>query len=49
LLLDKEVLQKTWILRRYLSDMTSVEAMEEIKKHIDNTTSNAELLATMNQ
>ena len=49
LLLDKESLQKIWILRRYLSDMTSIEAMEEIKKHMENTTSNAELLATMNQ
>jgi hypothetical protein len=29
--------------------MTSIEAMEEIKKHMENTTSNAELLATMNQ
>ena len=49
LLLDKESLQKIWSLRRYLSDMTSIEAMEEIKKHMENTTSNAELLATMNQ
>ena len=49
LLLEKETLQKIWILRRYLSDMTSIEAMEEIKKHIENTTSNGELLATMNQ
>ena len=29
--------------------LTKTPAMEEIKKHIDNTTSNAELLATMNQ
>ncbi|MCL2561042.1 MAG: transcription termination factor Rho [Rikenellaceae bacterium] len=49
LLLSKEVLQKTWILRRYLADMTSVEAMEEIKKHMEHTRSNEELLATMNQ
>ena len=49
LLLSKEVLQKTWILRRYLSDMNSVEAMEEIKKHMEHTTSNEELLITMNQ
>lgn len=49
LLLSKEVLQKTWILRRFLSDMTSVEAMEEIKKHMENTTSNEELLVTMNK
>ena len=48
LLLNKDVLQKTWILRRYLADMTSVEAMEEIKKHMENTLDNDELLATMN-
>ena len=49
LLLSKEVLQKTWILRRYLSDMTSVEAMEEIKKHMEATRNNEELLITMNK
>ncbi len=49
LLLSKEVLQKTWILRRYLSDMTPLEAMEEIKKHMENTSSNEELLVTMNK
>ncbi len=48
LLLSKDVLQKTWILRRFLSDMTSVEAMEEIKKHMENTRDNEELLVTMN-
>lgn len=49
LLVSKEVLQKTWILRRYLSDMTSVEAMEEMTKHMNNTRNNEELLVTMNQ
>ncbi|MDR2885977.1 MAG: transcription termination factor Rho [Rikenellaceae bacterium] len=49
LLLSKDVLQKTWILRRHLSDMNSVEAMEEIKKHMENTRSNEELLITMNK
>ena len=49
LLLSKEVLQKIWILRRYLSDMNSVEAMEVIKKHMESTRSNEELLVTMNQ
>ena len=49
LLLSKEVLQKTWVLRRFLADMTSVEAMEEIKKHMESTTSNEELLITMNK
>ncbi len=49
LLLSKDVLQKTWILRRYLADMNSMEAMEEIKKHMENTRSNEELLVTMNK
>ncbi len=48
LLLSKEVLQRTWIMRKYLSDMNSVEAMELIKKHMENTRDNAELLVTMN-
>ena len=47
LLLDKTTLQKTWILRHYFADMTSVEAMEELKKHMENTLDNEELLATM--
>ncbi len=48
LLLSKEVLQRTWILRKFLADMNSVEAMEVIKKHMENTRDNAELLVTMN-
>ncbi|EKC47893.1 hypothetical protein LEA_19148, partial [human gut metagenome] len=28
LLLSREVMNRTWILRKYLSDMTPVEAME---------------------
>ena len=49
LLLDKETLQKIWILRRYLSDMNSVEAMEDLKRHMEGTRSNEEFLVTMNQ
>ncbi len=49
LLLSKDVLQKTWILRRYLADMTSVEAMEEMTKHMEHTLNNEELLVTMNK
>ncbi len=49
LLLSKEVLQRTWILRKYLSDMTSVEAMEDVKKHMEHTLNNEELLVSMNQ
>ena len=49
LLLSKEVMQKIWVLRRYLADMNSTEAMELIKKHMEGTRSNEELLVTMNQ
>lgn len=49
LLLSKDVLQKTWILRRYLADMNSVEAMEEMIKHMEHTRNNEELLVTMNK
>lgn len=49
LLLSKDVLQKTWILRRYLADMNSVEAMEEMTKHMEHTQNNEELLITMNK
>lgn len=48
LLTSKEVLQRTWIIRRHLADMTSVEAMELMMKQMQNTVSNEELLITMN-
>ena len=47
LLTSKEVLQRTWVVRRHLADMTSVEAMELMMKQMQNTTSNEELLMTM--
>ena len=49
LLTSKEVLGRTWVLRRHLADMTSVEAMELMQKQMQNTASNEELLITMNQ
>jgi transcription termination factor Rho len=49
LLLSKEVMQRTWILRKYLSDMTTVEAMEFLQKQMGLTATNEEFLATMNQ
>ena len=48
LLTSKDVLQRTWILRRHLADMTSVEAMESMMKYMQGTESNEELLITMN-
>jgi len=48
LLLDQEVLNKVWILRNYLTDMTSVEAMEFLRDKIAKTESNEEFLISMN-
>jgi transcription termination factor Rho len=48
LLHGKEVLQRTWILRKHLADMNSVEAMEFVKKHMEGTRSNEEFLISMN-
>lgn len=48
LLHDKETLNRMWILRRYLSDMNSVEAMEFLKERLERTSSNEEFLLSMN-
>jgi transcription termination factor Rho len=48
LLIDKETLGRMWILRNYLSDMTSVEAIEFMKTRLEKTFSNEEFLITMN-
>ena len=48
LLLDKDTLNRMWILRKYLSDMNSIEAMEFIKDRMEKTSSNEELLLSMN-
>ena len=48
LLLDKETLNRMWILRRYLADMNSVEAMEFLKDRLERTSSNEEFLLSMN-
>jgi transcription termination factor Rho len=37
-----------WILRRHLSDMNSVEAMEFLKDRMEKTRDNEEFLASMN-
>ena len=49
LLLPQNVMQRTWILRKHLSDMTTVEAMEFLQKQMNLTRTNEEFLATMNQ
>ncbi|MBK7269392.1 MAG: transcription termination factor Rho [Flavobacteriales bacterium] len=48
LLHHKDVLQRTWILRKHLADMNPVEAMEFVKKHMEGTKSNEEFLVSMN-
>lgn len=49
LLVSKEVLNRMWVLRNYLADMTSMEAMEFIKKRMEMTRTNEELLVTMDK
>lgn len=49
LLQDKDLLQKLWILRRHLTDMNPVEAMEFVKKHMAGTRDNDEFFAMMNK
>ena len=48
LLLDKQTLDRMWILRKHLADMTSLEAMEFVKEHLSKTKDNAEFLISMN-
>ena len=47
LLLPKETLNRMWIMRRFLSDRTSVEAMEFVKERMERTRNNQEFLDTM--
>ena len=49
LLLAREVMNRTWVMRKYLSEMTTVEAMEFLQKQMSLTETNEEFLATMNQ
>jgi transcription termination factor Rho len=48
LLTDKDVLRRIWILRNYLTDMNSVEAMEFLRDRLVKTQSNDEFLISMN-
>ncbi|HRS54437.1 MAG TPA: transcription termination factor Rho, partial [Bacteroidales bacterium] len=48
LLLDKDVLQRVWILRNHLADMNPLEAMEFLKEKMKFTTTNEEFLISMN-
>lgn len=48
LLQDATTLNRMWVLRKYLSDMNSLEAMEFVKDRMEKTVDNAEFLASMN-
>lgn len=48
LLVGKDVLQRVWLLRKFIADMNPVEAMEFMKSHMENTLSNEEFLVSMN-
>ena len=47
LLFDKDTLNRVWILRNYLADMNSVEAMEFMRSRLLRTESNEEFLVSM--
>ena len=49
LLLDKDVLQRMNLLRVYLTDMNTEEAMRELQNRMKGTKSNEEFLASMNR
>ena len=48
LLLSEETLNRMWVLRNFLSDMNSVEAMEFLLNRMRRTSSNEEFLISMN-
>ena len=48
LLHDKLTLDRMWILRKFLSDMNPIEAMNEVKKRLEMTRHNEEFLLSMN-
>lgn len=48
LLLDKDVLQRLWILRNHLADMNPIEAIEFLRDKMRFTKTNEEFLISMN-
>ena len=48
LLLSEEELQRVWILRKFMSDMNSIEAMEFLLSKMRGTRNNEEFLISMN-
>jgi len=48
LLYDPEYVNRIWLLREHLADMTSLEAMEFMKRNLEKTVNNEEFLISMN-
>jgi transcription termination factor Rho len=48
LLMDKDVMNRIWILRKYMNDMTATEAMDFLLDRMKNTQDNKEFLFSMN-
>jgi transcription termination factor Rho len=46
--MDRDALQRIWILRKHLADMNSIEAMEFVKERIEQTRTNEDFLNSMN-
>lgn len=49
LLMDKDEMQKMWLLRKYLADMNPMEAMEFLLSKMKGTRNNEEFLLSMNR
>ncbi|NLM91407.1 MAG: transcription termination factor Rho, partial [Bacteroidales bacterium] len=48
LLLDKDIMNRIWVLRKFINDMTPMEAMEFLLERIKHTRDNEEFLMSMN-
>jgi transcription termination factor Rho len=48
LLLDKEIMNRIWVLRKFIAEMTPLEAMEFLMQRIQHTRTNEEFLLSMN-
>ncbi len=48
LLMDKDSLQRVWLLRKHLAEMTPLESMEFLKEKLEATKNNEEFLISMN-
>lgn len=48
LLQDPTTLNRMWIVRNYIADMTPIEAMTDVRKRLENTLNNEEYLNSMN-